>query len=64
MQGGFGHCAERFVVCRACSTAWGCKSPLQPDGGEGGGKAQGRHREVASEGSVEQPCDLTNSNQV
>jgi hypothetical protein len=23
-----------FVVCRACSTAWGCKSPTQPDGGE------------------------------
>src|SRR4051794_27785686 len=22
------------VVCRACSTAWGCKSPTQPDGGE------------------------------
>jgi hypothetical protein len=26
--------AKRFVVCRACSTAWGCKSPTQPDGGE------------------------------
>jgi hypothetical protein len=26
--------AQRFVVCRACSTAWGCKSPAQPDGGE------------------------------
>jgi len=25
----------RLVVCRACSTAWGCKSPIQPDGGEG-----------------------------
>jgi hypothetical protein len=24
----------RLVVCRACSTAWGCKSPTQPDGGE------------------------------
>ena len=23
-----------LVVCRACSTAWGCKSPTQPDGGE------------------------------
>ena len=23
-----------LVVCRACSTAWGCKSPAQPDGGE------------------------------
>jgi hypothetical protein len=23
-----------FVVCRACSVAWGCKSPVQPDGGE------------------------------
>jgi hypothetical protein len=26
--------AKRLVVCRACSTAWGCKSPTQPDGGE------------------------------
>ena len=26
--------AKRLVVCRACSTAWGCKSPAQPDGGE------------------------------
>jgi hypothetical protein len=25
---------DRLVVCRACSTAWGCKSPTQPDGGE------------------------------
>src|SRR3954447_6653952 len=24
----------RLAVCRACSTAWGCKSPTQPDGGE------------------------------
>ena len=23
-----------LVVCRACSTAWGCESPAQPDGGE------------------------------
>jgi hypothetical protein len=23
-----------WVVCRACSTAWGCESPAQPDGGE------------------------------
>jgi hypothetical protein len=23
-----------LVVCRACSPAWGCKSPTQPDGGE------------------------------
>jgi hypothetical protein len=29
------------VVCRACSTAWGCKSPTQPDGGEVLAKRQG-----------------------
>ena len=23
-----------FLVCRACLTAWGCKSPSHPDGGE------------------------------
>jgi hypothetical protein len=23
-----------LLVCRACSIAWGCKSPAQPDGGE------------------------------
>ena len=27
-------CRVRATVCRACSTAWGCKSPAQPDGGE------------------------------
>jgi hypothetical protein len=26
---------KRLVVCWACSAAWGCKSPAQPDGGEG-----------------------------
>jgi hypothetical protein len=26
--------SPRVVVCRACLTAWGCKSPAQPDGGE------------------------------
>jgi hypothetical protein len=30
-----------FVVCRACSTAWGCKSPAQPDGGEVRAKRKG-----------------------
>src|SRR5436309_10191597 len=29
------------VVCRACSTARGCKSPLQPDGGEVVAKRKG-----------------------
>ena len=28
-------------VCRACSTAWGCKSPTQPDGGEVRAKRKG-----------------------
>jgi hypothetical protein len=23
-----------FRVCRACLFSWGCKSPVQPDGGE------------------------------
>src|SRR5439155_18711120 len=30
-----------LVVCWACSSAWGCKSPAQPDGGEGLVKTQG-----------------------
>src|SRR6516162_5885981 len=30
----FGPPRSGLVVCRACSTAWGCKSPTQPDGGE------------------------------
>jgi len=30
-----------LVVCRACSIAWGCKSPSQPDGGEGLAKRKG-----------------------
>src|SRR3954466_3072248 len=30
-----------LVVCRACSTAWGCKSPAQPDGGEVRAKRKG-----------------------
>src|SRR5659263_97784 len=30
-----------FIVCRACPTAWGCKSPGQPDGGEGLAKRKG-----------------------
>src|ERR1700751_4513577 len=48
-----------LVVCPACSIAWGCKSPIQPDGGEGLAKHKGSHREVMSEGSVEQNRDLT-----
>jgi hypothetical protein len=30
-----------FIVRRACATAWGCKSPVQPDGGEGLAKRKG-----------------------
>src|SRR5207237_9789599 len=30
-----------FVVCPACSIAWGWKSPIQPDGGEGLAKHKG-----------------------
>jgi len=57
-----------LVVCPACSIAWGCKSPVQPDGGEGlakhKGVIRGRRPEVASEGSAEQSRDLTNRNRV
>src|ERR1700736_2269539 len=31
----------RLVVCPACSIAWGWKSPIQPDGGEGLAKHKG-----------------------
>jgi hypothetical protein len=42
-----------FIVRRACSAANGCKS--RPNLMEvKGSEAQGRHREVGSEGSVEQ----------
>ena len=30
-----------FLVCRACSTAWRCKSSTQPDGGEELAKRKG-----------------------
>src|SRR6516164_1423111 len=30
-----------LVVCPACSLAWGWKSPIQPDGGEGLAKHKG-----------------------
>ena len=30
-----------LVVCWACSAVWGCKSPAQPDGGEGLVRTQG-----------------------
>src|SRR5215813_7315949 len=36
-----------LVVCPACSIAWGCKSPVQPDGGEGLAKHKGVIRGVA-----------------
>jgi hypothetical protein len=51
-----------FVVCPACSIAGECESPIQPDGRIS--EAQGRPREVASEGSVEQSRDLTNRNRI
>ncbi len=56
--------ARDLVVCHACSTAWGWKSPIQPDGGEGLAQAQGRHREVGSEGSARQTRALTYRNQI
>jgi len=42
-----------FVVCRACSVANGCKCCLNLMEVKGS-EAQGRHREVGSEGSVKQ----------
>jgi len=44
---------KRQPVCRACPASWGCKSPVQPDGGEAlakrkGGLARGRLKEAWS----------------
>ena len=50
-----------LVVCWACSAAWGCKSPAQPDGGEGLVKRKGYRREAGSEGSVDQMCESMNN---
>ena len=36
-----GYHVSGFVVCPACSIAWECKSPVQPDGGEGLAKHKG-----------------------
>jgi len=52
------------VVCPACSIAWECKSPVQPDGGEGLAKHKGGRREAASEGSAEQNRGLTDRNRI
>src|SRR5258706_12123363 len=46
-----------FVVCPACSIVWGCKSPVQPDGGEGRVKHKGviarwRLKEVRSKAAT------------
>ena len=52
-EGGPLHRAALFLVRRACSTAFGCRS--RPNLMEvKGSEAQGCHREVGSEGSVEQ----------
>src|SRR5271157_1776137 len=53
-----------LVVCPACSIAWGWKSPIQPDGGEGLAKHKGGRREAASEGSAEQNHVLTDRNRI
>ena len=44
---------EARPVCRACPASWGCKSPVQPDGGEAlakrkGGTARDRLKEAWS----------------
>src|SRR5271167_4169554 len=60
-------CARRgsgFVVCRACSVAWRCKSSTQPDGGEGLAMRKGYRREAGSEGSAEQMCELMDKNRI
>ena len=51
-------------ACRACPTAWRCESSTQPDGGEGLAKRKGGHREVASEGSVEQRREPMHKNRI
>jgi hypothetical protein len=52
-----------FVVRRACSAASGCKS--RPNLMEvKGSEAQGRHREVGSEGSVEQRYGPMDKNRI
>src|SRR6516162_7393250 len=56
--------AAIHVVCPACSIAWGWKSPVQPDGGEGLAKHKGGRREAASEGSAEQNRGLTDRNRI
>jgi len=46
-----------FVVCRTCSTAWGCKSPSQPDGGDCVKKTRNRHAvRKMKVGPSESPC--------
>jgi len=57
------HPPALFVVRRACSATYGCKSrpnPMEVKGSE----AQGRHREVRSEGSVEQRYGPMNKNRM
>ena len=51
-------------ACRACPPVWRCKSSTQPDGGEGLAKRKGGHREVASEGSVEQRREPMHKNRI
>ena len=53
-----------IYACRACPTAWRCESSTQPDGGEGLAKRKGGHREVASEGSVEQRREPMHKNRI
>src|SRR5215469_1387536 len=53
-----------FVVCRACSAARRCKSPTQPDGGEGLAMTQGLSPRGRSEGSVKQMCESMDKNRI
>jgi hypothetical protein len=50
-------------VCRACTTAWKCKSSPNLMEVKGSG-AQGRRREAVSEGSVEQMREPMDKNRI
>src|SRR5260370_22012345 len=52
------------IVCRTCSTAWGCKSPAQPGGGEGLEKRKGVVARRGLKEAVDQRREPMNKNRV